>query len=102
MATIVGIGMFAVIVATSVTFVFAQKKGAVVMAIYNENMVAIADNEDGATHYTTCYMTGINVSVDGKYHCAAGTTTGSSGTMYPCEGSVDPSTWSSKGYCTTD
>jgi len=94
MAIIAVAWMFVVIIASSATFVFAQKKNST-WAIFNENMTAMARDEAGEIKYTDCYMTGTNMT-DGKYFCQAGSTNGS---MYPCTGSVNPTFWSSKNKC---
>ena len=95
------IAVFVVVVVAGVTFVFAQKKNSAAWALFSENMEAVAKGEDDPTHFDTCYMTGSNVSENGEYHCAAGTSPqgSGSGSMYPCAGSIKHSMSSTKGYC---
>ena len=90
--------MFAVIIAASLTFTFAQKK--VTYVFFSQNMEAMAKSE-GGTDWDTCYKSGENVVDNGKYHCAAGTTYGgSSGHMEPCSGCIKPTWLTDTSQCT--
>ena len=96
-AIIAGVGVFAVVIATGVTFVSAQKNAT--FAFFSENMEALAKSESSGSKLETCYMEGTNVLGDGAYHCAAGTLPDSPGTAKPCSGNIKKSFFSEEGKC---